>query len=241
MSPATPHVDTPGWRGFADAMWRAASWRMFLLLQGLAFAYALDTWCQTVDSQPQPHMLSSLLVSRSLSALLVMVAALAADEAVRRGRPVWQALLAAVVLMSVGVTLVEWCVQGLSGYRDPGPPDLPGPFGAFAYGVHVFLVMTESWAMVVLVFLDRQSAARKMAGVRAAELQRVELESHVTASRLAAAGARLDPTTVFARLAQIRQLYATARPGADEKLEALIGDLQDSVRRGAVAGAGDMR
>ncbi len=54
----------------------------------------------------------------------------------------------------------------------------------------------------------------------------------MTGSRLAAAGARLDPAAVRAQLAQIRDLYAAARPGAEEKLAALIRDLEESVRRG---------
>jgi len=68
--------------------------------------------------------------------------------------------------------------------------------------------------------------------VRAAELERVGVERRLIESRLAAAQAQIDPERVFRHLAEIRNLYASARPGADERLEALIQELRASVAQG---------
>ena len=58
------------------------------------------------------------------------------------------------------------------------------------------------------------------------------VERRLIESRLAAAQAQIDPERVLRHLAEIRNLYASARPGADERLEALIQELRASVAQG---------
>jgi len=92
------------------------------------------------------------------------------------------------------------------------------------------------WGMAMLVFLNRRSAARMLAGVRYAELERMRLERQVIDSSLAAAEAQIDPPLILQRLAHVRSLYDTGAPGADEQLEALIADLRDTVTRARADG-----
>ncbi len=233
MQPPLPR-DRQRWQGFLRCALRRASWRMCVLLLAMSLLYAFITWCELTRDGAPPGLLLPLFIIRGLSAMLAFLAALLADEAARRGWPVWRAFLVAFVSLALGVSLIQWWSGIVLGYRDWGPP------GVIGYGVFDTLIVAESWALVVLVFLDRQSAARKMAAVRNIELERLELAQRVTGSQLAAAGARLDPVAVRAQLAQVRELYATAHPDADARLAALIRDLAESVRRGAGAATGNM-
>ena len=218
--------------GFIRSAMQAATWRMFLLLQALGLAFALIAWCRQVEHNTLPHLAVGLLFTRQATALAVMAAMLLADEAVRRARALWKVFLVAVALATLASTAFEYVSRALLGYMDQQLP------GLFNYAMYNLLVFGGTWALVILVYLDRQSAARRMAGVRTAELDRLQLEKRLMDSREAAAGARLDPGKVVADLARIRDLFDGDRPGAEARLEALIADLENSVRRGSIAASG---
>ncbi len=90
--------------------------------------------------------------------------------------------------------------------------------------------------MAMMVFLNGRSAARMLAGVRATELERVQVERRLLSSRVAAAEARIDPGLVLKQLAEIRDSYAAARSAADAQLENLIADLRRSVTQEGARG-----
>jgi hypothetical protein len=96
--------------------------------------------------------------------------------------------------------------------------------------VSAFLDVGSFWGTVLLVYLNRQSAARLLARLRAGELARVQTERRLIESELAATEAQINPAAVRQRLAEIRDLYAARNDNADARLELLIADLRETVR-----------
>ena len=194
-------------------------------MQALGLAFAV-LWHLRHGVQVPPHDLTAHIVSNAAGALFVMLAALAADEAERRRVRFWCAYPVALLAASGATTIVQWGLQSW-------------PAVAFAGGgrpltiaVSVGLSVFTLGGLGMLAYINRQSAERMLQGVRAAELERVGVERRLIESRLAAAQALIDPERVFRQLAEIRNLYASARPGADERLEALIQELRASVAQG---------
>jgi hypothetical protein len=212
-------------RGFVRAVLCLVSWRVLLVAQAFGLTIGLLRWLEFRGHDSQAHLLLTSLSAEVLAALFVPLMALAGDEAVRRGWPVWRAFALAVLCAGTAVVLVQLRVRGWLGVVDPHDPQ-----GRLALAVDMFVDMFTYWGMAVMVFLNRRSAARILAGVRTAELERVQLERRLITSTLAAAEAQIEPGSVLQRLARIRALYEAAKPAADEQLEALIEDLRENVR-----------
>jgi hypothetical protein len=166
------------------------------------------------------------IVSNAVGAFFVMLAALAADEALRRRVRLWCAYPLALLAASGATTIVQWRLQSWPAvaFAEGGRPLTV----AMSIGLGVFTL----GGIGMLAYINRQSAERMLQGVRAAELERAGVERRLIESRLAAAQAQIDPERVFRHLAEIRNLYASARPGADERLESLIQELRASVAQG---------
>jgi len=207
------------------AVWRAVTWKRLLTVQALGLAFAV-LWRVPHGVQPPPHDLPAHIVSNAVGALFVMLAALAADEAVRHRVRLWFAYPAALLAASGATTVVQWCLQSWPAvaFVEGGAPLAV----AVAIGLNVFTL----GGLGLLAYTNRQSAERMLQGIRAAELEWVGVERRLIEARLAAAQAQIDPERVFRQLAEIRNLYAGARPGADERLEALIQELRASVAQG---------
>lgn len=176
--------------------------------------------------RPPPHDLLAHIVSNVVGVSLVMLAALAADEALCRRVRRWCAYPIALLAASAAAAIVQWWLQ-----RWPAVAFAEGSeplMVAVAIGLNVFNV----GGLVMLAYVNRQSADRMLQGVRATELEHVRVERRLIESRLAAAQAQIDPEAVFQQLAEVRTLYARARPGADEKLETLIQGLRLRVAQG---------
>jgi hypothetical protein len=225
MSPAFQLDSSLQGRGavaFAVSVLQRVTWRAVLATQCLscllALQFALERW-----QQPgQPGLLESVL-RYAITALLVMLAAFAADEAVRRGSSVWRAFVIALL----GASAVNVVAQSLTS-------------GALGEGIsqrgllktlYDFLEVGGVWGTVMMVYLNRQSARRLLARLRTTELERAEAERRLIASRLAATESQIDPSAVLNQLARVRNLYATGHPEADERFEALIVGLREVVAR----------
>lgn len=220
--PAAPRAAAPS--PFVRAVWRAVTWKGLLVVQAFGLAFAV-LWHLRHGASPPPHDLRSHFVSNAVSASLVMLAALGADEALRRRVRLWCAYPVALFAASAAAAIGQWCLQQ---WPAVAFPEAGSPLAAaVSTGLSVFTL----GGLAILAYINRQSAERVLQGVRAAELERVGVERRLIESRLAAAQAQIDPNAVFRQLAQIRNLYASARPGADESLEALIQELRASVPR----------
>lgn len=207
---------------FTTAVLRSITWRAVLATQALGFVFALTPWLEQFG-QPTRPQLAFALTQQALTAFFVLLAALAGDEAVRRGWRVLAAFAATLLCASAATAYTQWCIEAWFGVIDP----LHGERRLW----DTFFQVGSLWGTVLLVYLNRQSAARLLARLRAGELARVQAERRLIASELAAAEAEINPTAVLQQLAQVRDLYATGDADADQKLEDLIGDLRAVVTR----------
>lgn len=203
---------------FAVAVVRALTWKAVLIVQVLGAALAVQYWLERVGPG-QPRFLPVLIV-QALCALYVMLAALAADQAVRRGWGIWHAFTIALISITGAAAAIQWGINDWLGVFSPDRG-----FGQFQY----FAFSAGGWSTALLVYLNRRSAQRVLAGVRAGELARLTDERSLLASRLAAAQMQVDPAAVLRELAEVRDRYAAAQPDADHALDRLITRLRESV------------
>ena len=237
-NPSFPPVNCPrGVTGFASALWGRLTWRSAIVTQSLGALFALTDWLER-GSIASPRLLAYLLCAQAVLALLAMLAALAGDEAVRRGWKVLRAFVMVVLCASALNAAAQWILH--TGFGDIVPGRGPAVIANDFFNVGVL------WGTVLMVYLNRQSAARLLAHLRADELERAEAERRMITSRVAAAEARMDPVSVLRQLSEAREQFAAGHFGADARLEDLIATLRESVRRsvaadGAVAGPREVR
>jgi hypothetical protein len=205
------------------------SWRAVLVTQGLGALFALYPWLEQWHRPGQPSLVESLL-SQSVMAGLALMAALACDEAVRRGVPVWRAFAIAMLCASSANVIGQWLIAS-GGHFDR--PDALASLSAF-------MDLATYWGTALMVYVNRRSAQRLLDRIRSGELERVRAEQRVTASRLAAAEVQIDPAALLRELAGARDLYASGHAGAAERIESLIARLRDSVGRSAPSAGGDI-
>jgi hypothetical protein len=216
---------------FMWAVLRGITWKMFLAAQLLGLAFGVLRYLQ--GAQAPPHYLHTNLISRAVGAVFVMLAALAVDEAVRRGSSMWRAYPLALLAGGCVAAVVQWYLRSWLGIVD-FTPDAGPPFARVAL---VAFDVSAFGGLAMLAYLNRQSAERMLQGVRAAELERVRVERCLIESRLATAQAQIDPRSVLKQLTEIRNLYGAARPAADERLETLIQELRASVAQSVAVSA----
>ncbi len=230
----TPTRDRPApapWRAvdFAAAVGRAVTWRAVVLTQSLGLLFAIIPWLETLGQRPNDYLLFHLL-QEGVGGLCVMLAALAGDEAVRRGWRVWRAFVLVTLCASLASALVQLGLNAVLRMTDPMA-------GAQRFLLTFFGVGTW-WGTALMVYLNRQSARRVLAGVRAGELARLRAEQRLITSRLAATETQVDPPAIRQRLEQLRNLYAAGSVAADVELERLIMELRERAARGMAATEG---
>lgn len=205
---------------FLVAALRPITWRPVLLTQLLGAVFALTPWLEQWGQRTQPSLPLNLAQQAS-AAVFLMLAAFAGDEAVRRGWRVLRAFVVVLLCASGATALTQWGINhwfslGRSG-QDSGSI------------LTSFVAVGGYWGTALMVYLNRQSAARLLASVRGGELDRVQAERRLIASGLAAVEARVDPAAVSRQLGQVRDLYAADSPDAEPELEALISNLRGKV------------
>jgi hypothetical protein len=230
QSPSSAAAPASAEPPFAQTVLRTITWQKLLVAQAFGMVLALLNYLQVQGPGATTHALASQLIMASVGALFFLVVAVATDEAVRRGVRVSRVLPLALLVASGAVAVTQWYLRSWLGVLDFEPDS--GPPLARIGGVAIYI--GTSGGLAAMVYLQRQDAQRVLAGIRAAELQRVQDERHLIESRLAATQAQIDPSAVFRELAVIRDCYAAARPGAETKLEALIQELRGCVMRSAV-------
>lgn len=217
---------------YMRAVGRAATWQKIVTVQVLALALALFRWLDfppiAADEHSRfadPRLLGLTFMSMSMAALLILIATLLADEAVRRGAPAKSTYLGGLVIACVGNAILfsflrEWYDM----------PELPtGPLwprvAYWAIDVGIF------GALFIWIYVDRRTRNQMLEFVREADARRVRLERRLIDSQIASAQARIDPHMLFDALKDIRQSLQTDHPNADVKLEALIARLRGSLTR----------
>jgi len=212
--------------GYLRAVWQGLTWRSVALAQLLALLMASLRWLEVPDRGTRVHLLPALLIGCSVVAVSAQVAAFAADHAIGRGAARWRSFGTALLVVSVLAASLEYCWGRL---------DLAAGISSTALG-RATGVLFNTAALVgvaMMSYLNRRSVARILGGLRAAQLQRVEAEGRVLASRRAAAEAHFDPAEVLRQLADIRDLYRAGEHRAEARLAALIDELRARVARAA--------
>ena len=92
--------------GFVASVLDAVSWRAIVITQSFGLLFALIPWLVHLDHTPHGYLVFQLL-QQSATALFAMIAALAGDEAVRRGWPAWRAFVVALLCASLAASLVQ--------------------------------------------------------------------------------------------------------------------------------------
>ena len=214
---------------FAAAVRRSVTWRAVVLTQALGLLFAITAWLETLGQRPNGYLLFHMVL-QGTSGLCVMLAALAGDEAVRRGWLVWRAFVVVALGASLAVALAQLGLD--TGLR------IADPMAGLPRCLLTFFGVGTAWGTALLVYLNRQSAQRVLAGVRAGELARLRAEQQLLASRLAATETQVDPPAIRQRLEQLRKLYAAGSAKADSELERLITELRQRAARGVAATEG---
>ncbi|MBS0579249.1 MAG: hypothetical protein JSR36_08315 [Proteobacteria bacterium] len=225
--------------GGAVAFWKAAlvdlTWRSVLTAEALGLVVNvlrfLDGWGPT-------HNVIARTVFTTLAPLLLVVAALGAAEAVRRGAAPVRAYLAALVAAACASAGLQFLLRQVLGIHPPAGGVTSAVVKEWVwFGADIQTVILLG-GIGFIAFYNRRSVERILQNVRSAELKRVRLENELIESRLATAQAQVDPRTLFESLARIRNLYASSSPDADRALEDLIQSLRTRrVASGAVASA----
>ena len=91
---------------FAAVVARAVTWRAVVLTQSLGLLFAIIPWLETLGQRANGYLLFQL-VQEAVGGLCVMLAALAGDEAVRRGWRVWQAFVVVTLCASLATALAQ--------------------------------------------------------------------------------------------------------------------------------------
>ena len=211
---------------YVTCVLRSVTWRALLLTQLLGALLAVYPWLEQWGQPTQVSIGFALLVG-SLAALVMMLALFGADEAVRRGWGILQACLVALLWGAVTIAALQWIANQLL-HAVARSQELEGI-------VMNFFNMATYWGMVMMVYLNRESATRLLTRIRGGELARAQAERQLISSGLATVEAQIDPASVSRNLTQVRDLYAQGSPEADLRLDALIADLRDKVAHSARA------
>ena len=234
MRPATPRFllvedppDTEGVRGFMKAVVRRLD-RKALLIGGAAFAAAEihmrvahlgQTAVGIFQVKQLPDQWKIQMVTNAAFVACVVLAVLAADEAVARGARRWPSYLAAITLACVAATAIWTSVADAFGWV--GVEGLPQsvmrmlPFGYF-FGAMLYV------ALGTFVYVNERTARLAADHMRAAELARAQARRRTLESQLQELQARVEPQFLFNTLAQVGELFEREPAIAGQMLDDLI-------------------
>jgi hypothetical protein len=169
-------------------------------------------------------------------AFCIVLAVLAADEAVARGARPFRAYACAILLASLTATVVQFQVRHWWGMYTNG--DQPGRPMSERRMQMVYAgsdAMTYG-ALFVLIYLDYRQRERLQRRVREAELERVRKEQRLADSRLAALRSDVDAEALMATLSQVQRLFEQDSPEGERRLDLLIADLRAKIAVPETAG-----
>lgn len=216
-------------RGLRDAagMWRSAlqelTWRRVLIAEALGLLFNvlrfLDGWGTT-----QHWVVRTFFTT--VAPLLLVMGALAAAAAVRRGVPPLRSYAVALIAASSGSTGIQFILRQLLGVHPTQGDMVSSAVKEWTWIAADFQTVLLLGGIAFVAFYNHRSVERILQNIRAAELKHVRLENELVESRLATAQAQVDPRALFESLARIRNLFAASSPDADHALEELIQTLR---------------
>jgi len=199
---------------------------LFWALGALLAAQSVTQFAFSVTDRfvvPPGNWRSSVLM-QALQIAVVMLAILAADEAVARGARRWPTYAAAVVVGCALGAVLQWRALVLLGWDSVWlrlePPMRDGQPLSFFFNALVYS------ALACFVYVNQRTARMAADRMRAAELARTLSRRRTLESRLQAMQARVEPQFLFNTLAQVRELYERDAVVAGRVLDDLISYLR---------------
>jgi len=156
--------------------------------------------------------------------VLLVLAIVAADEAVDRGAPRAITYTVAIVGAAVLGALLGWEVRAALGFDfvPPGGKFVLPAVHPFFHRLDLALVGTLLGGLVAFVHVNRRTALAARRRQHEAEQARARAGRRTLESQLQALQARVEPMFLFGTLQRIRQLYRSDAAAAGAMLEDLI-------------------
>lgn len=206
---------------------RSITWQTLLLTQVLALAIdAIAVLSFVLPFRPPSTFLGSRVVVDETMALSIVLAVLAADQAVARGARLFRAYALAILIASLSASAVQFEVRHWLGLYTNG--DQPGrPMSQRRMQMVYAASDTLTYgALFVLIYLDYRRRERMQRRVREAELERARKDQRLAESGLAALRSEVDAEELMATLAAVQHLFEQDSPLGERRLDELIADLR---------------
>lgn len=224
-----------------DAL-KGASWKLVIGAQAVALAVATARFFEhrSVDvtqmaflvarvGRARSHFPDAHFIVAPLAAIFLVVSALAAKEAMRRGASLNTCVLLGVGAASIATAVAQWRIRSLLGGEFAPVADRP-LLAMAVVAVDVAMLGT----LFTVAYLKHEAEREILAEIRQAEWRRVELDRHRLASSIQMSRAMVDPQWLSAEIKEIRDLYGTGASTAETRLNALIDELRRRVSPGAI-------
>ena len=213
--------------------WRSLEGRHVAGTAALCFAWSC---CETARNaygllqQGNYTPAVNAVLSMQFNGLAVLLAVSIANQLTSVVRGAWWPYVPAVACGVLLGTTVMWIVsQQLLNLTTAYEPDgVAEPYRTFAFrhAVHALLIC----GLGTFAYVVRRRAARRLAALSSAQLERANAERQLQLSRLVALNARVDTQAIMEDLARIERSYECDRVLGDLELQRLVGEL-----RGAIA------
>jgi hypothetical protein len=206
---------------------RAFTWQKLLLVQLLAVALDIVAVLSFVRPlQPPPTFFWARVVIEETMAFSMVLAVLAADQAVLRGARPFRAFAISIAAASVLAGAVQFPVRHWLGLYTNGDRPENDAARRRVQMVYVGSDTLTYGALFVLVYLDYRRRERLLRRVRTAELERARKEQQLAQSKLAALRSGVDAEELLKSLAGLKDLFERDSPDAECSLDELIASLR---------------
>ncbi len=227
------------WRFVREAL-SHATWK----LAGIAALLVVMRWAsipltKLLQSQPIDLDAWMRLPVTLMMATCILVAVLCAEQAVRAGVRRLFAYLVAVLLGAATAGLfsgVSDFLMAALGFYGGDAHYLSWRSVACANSGALFITADTlvRGGLASFIYANYQRMLHAQRSLRAAEIERAEVERRVAEERLHALRARVDPDRLFEKLGQVQSLYELMPAQADRALNALIAELRAATAQAPV-------
>jgi hypothetical protein len=208
---------------FVRSVARAFTWQKVLLAELLFVLLDVFAVLLFVDqfSVPQSFMWSRIVIEQTI-ALSILLAVLAADEAVARGAKRFRAYAIAIVVASAFAATAQFHVRGWLGLYTIGDRPEAATAARRMQMVYVGCDTLTYGVLFMLAWLEYRRRAELLRRVRFAALARARTRPRGAETRLAALRSNVDAEALLTTLENVRDRFERDDPAAEELLDEVI-------------------
>jgi hypothetical protein len=205
---------------FGRAAIARVTWKRVMTAELWAFVLLFREWLGLESAEKFSRYMAIESFSYGVTAFLMLLGVVGAEEGIRRGaRPLMAYAIGLILASLCGAVLFTSLWFEWEWRRER----------SLVLFILENAVELAVWgALAVFVYYNRMQVARMRAGVRDAQMKRVQLEQSLVESRLEATRAQIDAPALFAELSEIRDSMRRVEPQAVDALERLIQRLRES-------------